>query len=185
MQVKKTSLPGVQLIEPKVFGDARGFFFETWQQDRYHEAGLPKVFVQDNCSFSSKGVLRGLHFQHPRSQGKLVSVLQGEIYDVLVDIRVGSPTYGKWEGFKLSGENHHQLWVPAGFAHGFCVTSETALVLYKVDQFYYPAEEASLLWNDPSLNIEWPNLEVQLSAKDLKGKRLKEFTPVELPVYKP
>lgn len=183
MQVNKTSLSGALLIEPKAFGDHRGFFLETWQQKRYEEAGLPKVFVQDNCSFSSKGVLRGLHFQLPRSQGKLVSVLLGEIYDVIVDIRQGSPTFGKWEGFKLSGENHHQLWVPAGFAHGFCVTSEKALVTYKVDEFYYPQEEASLLWNDPSLKINWPKLEFQLSAKDQKGKLLKDFSPAELPKF--
>ncbi len=181
MQFKKTQLDGPLLIEPKVFKDPRGFFYETWQKNRYEGVGLPSEFVQDNTSYSSRGVLRGLHFQQPHAQGKLVTVLLGEIYDVIVDIRVGSPTFGKWEGFQLNSDDNVQLWVPTGFAHGFCVTSEKALVIYKVTDVYRPEEEASVIWNDPAIGVKWPDLEFQLSAKDLKGKPLSEFKKHELP----
>lgn len=183
MKTTPAQLSGALLLEPKVFKDPRGFFFETWQEGRYQEAGLPTHYVQDNTSYSSRGVLRGLHFQYPRAQGKLVTVLLGEIFDVIVDIRVGSPTFGKWEGFKLSSENNLQLWVPKGFAHGFCVTSEKALVIYKVTEVYHPEEECSVLWNDPDLKIDWPKLDFQLSAKDQKGKNLKEYSKNELPSF--
>ena len=166
MKVVGTDLEGVVVVEPKVFGDARGFFYETWQKDRYEEAGIKGTFVQDNVSFSRKGVLRGLHYQQPHSQGKLVSVLQGEVFDVAVDIRVGSPQFGKWTGVILSGENHRQLWIPEGFAHGFCVLSDTAFFSYKCTDVYTPACEGGILWNDPDIGIKWPMEEVVLSDKD-------------------
>lgn len=183
MNITQTPLPGVLLIEPKVFGDARGFFFETWNSQRYTEAGLDRVFVQDNVSLSRQGILRGLHFQNPIPQGKLVQVLQGAVYDVAVDIRRGSPTFGQSYGVTLSDENHLQLFVPEGFAHGFCVISETALFSYKCTDFYAPTHEYSLAWNDPDLGIDWPISEPNLSAKDQVGKRLKDFTQSELPEW--
>lgn len=185
MIIETTHLPGVLLIKPKVFGDARGFFIETWSQKRYAEAGLDENFVQDNLSFSRRGILRGLHFQNPQPQGKLVQVLQGEVFDVAVDIRVGSPTFGQWYGTLLSEENHHQLYVPPNFAHGFCVTSDTALFSYKCTDFYNPSGEQSLLWNDPDIGIPWPVDAPQLSGKDEAGIRLKDFAPGTLPVYQP
>ncbi len=166
MKIVETDLAGVVVVEPKVFGDARGFFYETWQKERYEEAGVKGTFVQDNVSFSRKGVLRGLHYQQPHSQGKLVSVLQGEVFDVAVDIRVGSPQFGKWTGVILSGENHRQLWIPEGFAHGFCVLSDTAFFSYKCTDVYTPACEGGILWNDPDIGIKWPIEEVVLSDKD-------------------
>lgn len=166
MKIVETDLAGVVVVEPKVFGDARGFFYETWQKERYEEAGIKGTFVQDNVSFSRKGVLRGLHYQQPHSQGKLVSVLQGEVFDVAVDIRVGSPQFGKWTGVILSGENHRQLWIPEGFAHGFCVLSDTAFFSYKCTDVYTPACEGGILWNDPDIGIKWPIEEVVLSDKD-------------------
>ena len=183
MNVVETALPGVLLIEPKVFGDARGFFLETWQQNRYEEAGLPGSFVQDNLSFSTRGVLRGLHYQHPLGQGKLVSIIQGEVFDVAVDIRRGSPTFGKWTGVILSGDNHKQLWIPPGFAHGFCVVSETAYFTYKCTEFYAPASEGGIAWDDPDIGIDWPLKQVSLSAKDEKNVRLKDVPADRLPVY--
>ena len=141
MNVIETKLPGVLIVEPKVFGDDRGYFFETWQKSRYEAMGIKGKFVQDNVSFSAHGVLRGLHYQHPHDQGKLVSVLQGEVFDVAVDIRVGSPTFGQWVGVHLSGDNYRQLWIPPGFAHGFCVLSDTALVAYKCTDYYAPGAE--------------------------------------------
>lgn len=147
MKVTKTKLPGVVIVEPKVFGDSRGFFQETWQKSRYEESGIREMFVQDNLSFSTRGVLRGLHYQNPNTQGKLVSVIQGEVFDVAVDIRAGSPTFGQWEGVHLSGENHRQLWVPPGFAHGFCVLSDTAYFMYKCTDVYNPSTEMGILWS--------------------------------------
>ncbi|MBD3619184.1 MAG: dTDP-4-dehydrorhamnose 3,5-epimerase [Chromatiales bacterium] len=183
MQVKETKLPGVLLVEPAVFGDDRGFFMETYQAERYAEAGIPGPFVQDNLSFSQRGVLRGLHFQQPNAQGKLVYVLQGEVFDVAVDIRVGSPTFGQWVGYMLSAENKRQLWVPEGFAHGFCVTSDTALFAYKCTGYYAPDCEHSLLWNDAAIGIDWPVGSPSLSSKDGKARLLAEIPPEQLPVY--
>jgi dTDP-4-dehydrorhamnose 3,5-epimerase len=174
MQVINTAIPDLLLIKPDVFGDARGFFQETFQARRYKELGIDADFVQDNVSFSQKGVLRGLHYQDPQPQGKLVYVLQGEVYDVAVDIRPGSATYGQWVGEYLSSENHHQFWVPPGFAHGFCVTSETALFAYKCSNYYDPATEHCIRWNDPDLDIRWPIKEPLVSNKDKNGALLKD-----------
>ena len=185
MNVVETPLPGVLILEPKVFGDARGFFLETWNRRRHAEAGLPERFVQDNLSRSARGVLRGLHSQHPTAQGKLVSVLQGEVFDVAVDIRVGSPTFGRWAGVLLSGENIRQFWVPEGFAHGFVVTSESALFSYKCTDFYAPRDEVTVLWDDPDIGIDWPVASPTLSAKDAAGLRLKDVPPDRLPSYAP
>jgi len=171
------------LIEPDVFSDSRGFFKETWNQKKYAEQGLNLNFVQDNISFSTHGVLRGLHFQNPNQQGKLVQVLLGEVYDVAVDLRIGSPDFGRWLGFTLSSENHYQLYVPKGFAHGFCVVSETALVGYKCTDFYNPNSEYCLRWNDPDLAISWPVDQPDLSAKDAAGLSLKDLTEEILPIY--
>ncbi len=176
MNVLPTELPGVLIVEPRVFGDGRGFFFESYQQRRYAEAGIPGPFVQDNVSRSARGILRGLHFQHPRAQGKLVMVLAGSVFDVAVDIRRGSPTFGQWVGVELSGENKRQLWIPPGFAHGFCVTSESADFAYKCTDLYAPEHEHTLLWNDPRLGIRWPVEQPLLSAKDAAGKPLAELT---------
>ena len=184
MNVIETALPGVVIVEPKVFGDERGFFMETWNAGRYAEQGLPGAFVQDNLSFSRRGVLRGLHFQHPWSQGKLVQVLQGEVFDVAVDIRLGSPTFGRWAGVTLSADNKRQFYVPEGFAHGFCVTSETALFAYKCTDRYAPEAEGSILWDDPDIGIRWPLAEPSLSAKDEQGLRLKDMPEDRLPRYK-
>jgi dTDP-4-dehydrorhamnose 3,5-epimerase len=173
--VRETSLPGVLLIEPKVFADARGFFLESWHQTRYREAGLPGAFVQDNVSRSARGILRGLHFQEPEAQGKLVSALDGEIYDVAVDVRVGSPRFGSWVAAVLSSENHHQLYVPEGFAHGFCVVSEAAIVSYKCTRPYAPPAERTVIWNDPDIAIRWPLENPRLSPKDAGGRPLKEL----------
>ena len=183
MKLIQTSLPGVLIIEPRVFGDERGFFMETWNQARYSEAGLPCSFVQDNLSFSRRGVLRGLHFQNPNPQGKLVYVLQGEVFDVAVDIRRGSPTFGQWTGVTLSAENKRQFWVPAGFAHGFCVTSQTALFAYKCTDLYNPTAEGSIRWDDPNLGIAWPLRDVELSAKDSQAMSLADYPGEHLPVW--
>ena len=183
MDVRELSLPGVFAIEPKVYGDERGFFMESWHRQRYQEAGLVEDFVQDNVSRSSRGILRGLHFQHPQGQGKLVSVLEGEIFDVAVDIRVGSPNFGRWAGETLSSENHLQLFIPAGFAHGFYVVSENALVAYKCTALYNPEAELSIAWNDPGIGIEWPAGEPRLSAKDTRALPLAQIPPARLPVY--
>ncbi len=183
MKVTKTHLPGVLLITPKVFGDQRGFFMETWEQQRYARIGLPAQFVQDNLSFSEYGVLRGLHFQNPHAQGKLVSVLQGSVFDVAVDIRQGSPYFGQWVGVTLSADNKQQLYVPEGFAHGFCVTSKNALFSYKCTDFYYPEGEGSVIWNDPDIGIEWPVDNPSLAAKDQAGVKLKDIDNHHLPRY--
>ncbi len=176
IQVTPTGLPEVKLIEPKVFGDARGFFFESFNAREFAEhvqAGVE--FVQDNHSRSAKGVLRGLHYQIQHAQGKLVRVVDGEVFDVVVDVRRSSPRFGKWAGAMLSAENHRQLWVPPGFAHGFVVLSESAQFLYKTTDFWYPEHERSLLWSDPEIGIEWPiDFEPNLAAKDAAAVRLSE-----------
>ncbi|WP_317933060.1 dTDP-4-dehydrorhamnose 3,5-epimerase [Halioxenophilus sp. WMMB6] len=167
MEVIKTKLKDVVIIEPKVFGDERGFFLETYQQERYREqAGIELPFVQDNHSRSGKGVLRGLHFQVSRPQGKLVRVVRGEVYDVAVDINPNSPTYGQYEGVILSETNKRQFWVPPGYAHGFLVLSEVADFEYKCTDYYDPSDEGGIIWNDPMVNIDWPLTDPKLSAKD-------------------
>ncbi len=172
MNIIKTDIPGVCIIEPRVFGDDRGYFFESWQQARYHAAGLPGQFVQDNVSTSKYGVLRGLHLQNPHAQGKLVSVLRGSVFDVAVDVRLGSPTFGRWTAVELSAENKRQFYIPAGLAHGFCVTSEDCLFTYKCTDLYHPETEMTLAWDDPDLNIAWPVSAPVLSQKDSLGVRL-------------
>lgn len=181
MKVIETNLPGVVIIEPRIFGDARGFFQETWRQEKYEAIGIKETFVQDNLSFSTRGVLRGLHYQKPNTQGKLVSVIQGEVFDVAVDIRIGSPTFGKWTGVILSGDNHRQLWVPPGFAHGFCVLSDTTYFTYKCTDIYAPSAEGGIAWDDPDIGIAWPTKEVVLSEKDKIYPRLKDVAVEKLP----
>lgn len=169
MKVIETTIPEVKIFEPRVFGDERGFFFESFNQKLFEEAtGLKRQFVQDNHSKSVRGVLRGLHYQlPPMAQGKLVRVVQGEVYDVAVDIRQSSPTFGQWVGVHLSAENKRQLWIPEGFAHGFLTLSETAEFLYKTTNYYSPQDEGAIIWNDPQLAIDWPQTgEIQLSVKD-------------------
>lgn len=175
MNVIRCELAGLLLIEPKVFGDARGFFLETWNQRLYRECGLDAQFVQDNLSFSRRGTLRGLHFQNPTPQGKLVSVLQGEVFDVAVDIRRSSATFGRWHGVNLSGENKRQFFVPPGFAHGFLVLSETAMFHYKCTDFYSPKDELAIRWDDPVLGIQWPVKEPLLSEKDSNASLLRDL----------
>jgi len=175
MKIIDTKIADVKIIEPKVFGDERGFFLETWNQQKFEEQVSPRTFVQDNHSKSSKGILRGLHYQTMNTQGKLVRVVAGEVYDVAVDMRKSSPTFGQWVGVYLSAENKRQLWVPEGFAHGFYVTSESAEFVYKCTDYYNPQHEHSLLWNDSELNINWPISEGDspvLSAKDMDGTTL-------------
>ncbi|MBB3047311.1 dTDP-4-dehydrorhamnose 3,5-epimerase [Litorivivens lipolytica] len=172
MKVQTTQIEGLLVIEPKVFGDERGFFCETWQAERYREAGVEGEFVQDNHSRSRQGVLRGLHYQIKQPQGKLVRVTHGEVFDVAVDMRRSSPTFGQWYGVVLSGQNHRQFWVPPGFAHGFYVMSESADFHYKCTDYYAPEHERSLLWSDKQVGIEWPLVdtgEPELSAKDAQG----------------
>jgi dTDP-4-dehydrorhamnose 3,5-epimerase len=166
MNVIKTNLNGVVIIEPKIFGDDRGFFYETYQAERYKAAGITLDFVQDNRSRSSRGVLRGLHFQKNKPQGKLVTVTQGEVFDVAVDLRKDSPTFGQHASVLLTGDNRVQFYIPPGFAHGFCVLSETADFQYKCTDYYDPTDEGGLLWNDAELAIEWPLITPTLSAKD-------------------
>lgn len=182
MKITSTALPEVLLVEPDVFGDERGYFCESWQKRRYADMGLAVDFVQDNVSFSQKNILRGLHVQHPYAQGKLVYVLQGEVFDVAVDIRRGSPNFGHWVGVYLSADNHQQLYIPPGFAHGFCVTSETALFVYKCTELYHPETEMSIAWNDPSIGIDWPVVTPSLSQKDQAGVLLSAIPPGRLPV---
>lgn len=183
MKVGDTSVPGVLLIEPDRFGDSRGFFQELWHERRYAGAGIAGPFVQDNISLSSRGVLRGLHLQHPQGQGKLVYALQGEVFDVAVDVRVGSPTFGQWAGAVLSSDNARQLWVPQGFAHGFCVLSETALFAYKCTDFYNRDTELSVLWNDPDIAIDWPLDDPLVSDKDAEAPPLSAIGHDRLPVF--
>ena len=167
MEVVKTPIEGVLLIKPQVFGDERGYFVETWQKERYEAAGINLPFVQDNHSKSTKGILRGLHFQKQHPQGKLVMVSLGEVFDVAVDIRKGSPTFGKWFGAILNQENQNQLWIPPGMAHGFVVLSDVAHFHYKCTDFYHPGDEGSIRWNDPTIAIDWPYKEEPvLPAKD-------------------
>jgi dTDP-4-dehydrorhamnose 3,5-epimerase len=182
VKVIETRLPGVLIIEPRAFGDARGFFMETWQQERYEKIGIREKFVQDNLSYSTRGVLRGLHYQQPNTQGKLVSVVHGEVFDVAVDIRVGSPTFGQWVGVNLSGENHRQLWLPPGFAHGFCVLSDTTYFTYKCTDIYTPSAEGGIIWNDPDIGIEWPMKDTVLSEKDQVYPRIRDIPDARLPV---
>lgn len=175
MEVVRTPIEGVLLIKPKVWGDARGYFVETWQKERYEAAGIAYPFVQDNHSKSTYGILRGLHFQRTHPQGKLVSVSLGKVFDVAVDIRKGSPTYGQWYGAELTAENQHQLWISPGLAHGFVVTSEVAHFHYKCTEAYHPEDEGSIRWNDPDLNIRWPVAEPKLSAKDTVAPFFKDL----------
>ena len=178
MEVVKTDIEGVVIIEPKIFGDSRGYFYESYSQRDFEEKVGRVIFVQDNQSFSHYGVLRGLHFQNPPyTQSKLVRVIQGKVVDVAVDIRKGSPTYGKYVSVELTGENHRQFFIPKGFAHGFVVLSETALFQYKCDEFYHPEAEGAIMWDDPEINIDWriPAEDVALSAKDARHKYLKDF----------
>jgi dTDP-4-dehydrorhamnose 3,5-epimerase len=182
MQVLKTDIPGLLIIEPQLFGDARGFFLEMYQSERYAASGIAAAFVQDNLSRSSAGVLRGLHFQNPRPQGKLVTVLQGAVLDVAVDVRAGSPTFGKHVRVELSSDNRRQFWIPRGFAHGFLVLSETAEFFYKCDEIYSPSDERVLRWDDPALAIDWGCAEPTLSARDQGGRSLAELDAL-LPPY--
>ncbi len=181
MKIMPVGLPEIVLIEPRVFEDRRGYFLETYQSQRYADLGMAAGFVQDNLSYSRKGVVRGLHYQLQQPQGKLVMVLQGEVIDVVVDIRLDSPNFGKWSKNCLSAENHRQLYVPPGFAHGFMVTSETAIVLYKCTDYYHPGDEYGIRWNDANLGIDWPAVEAILSDKDGKYPALKDVSPAQLP----
>lgn len=183
MKIVPTSLPGVVVIEPARFDDNRGFFLEVWQSERYRAAGLSGEFVQDNHSRSRKGVLRGLHFQMRRSQGKLVTVINGRIFDVAVDVRSGSPTFGRWAGAELSDAGPRQIYVPPGFAHGFCVLSDFADVYYKVTDFYDPADEAGILWNDPEIGVDWPLGDPLTSARDAAYPRLRDLPRDRLPMF--
>lgn len=180
MKVTAGKLSGVLIFEPVIHGDARGFFVEAWNRARYAAAGLDADFVQDNLSQSAQGILRGLHFQNPNPQGKLVQVLQGEVFDVVVDLRRKSPTFGNWEGVSLTGESKRQIYVPPGCAHGFVVVSATALFHYKCTAPYSPKDELSLRWDDPDLGIEWPIAQPRLSAKDQAAPRLRDIPPERL-----
>lgn len=175
MNVTPGKIKDLFVIEPKTFGDARGFFMETWNLRKYQEAGIRAPFVQDNISVSRQGALRGLHFQNPNPQGKLVSVLQGEVLDVVVDIRRSSPSFGQWEAVKLSSDNKLQFYIPPGFAHGFLVLSETAMFHYKCTDFYSPKDEMTLRWNDPAIGIDWAVKNPIVSEKDSKGLLLKDI----------
>lgn len=183
MIIRPTRLADVLIIEPKVFGDQRGFFLETYQHIRYKDAGVIDHFIQDNLSFSQRGVLRGLHYQHPNGQAKLVQVYQGEILDVAVDIRWGSPTFGQSVAIPLSAENYRQLYIPKGFAHGFCVLSETALFAYKCSDYYAPEHDGGIRYDDPDLEIDWPVRHPILSDRDQVFPRLKEIAVDRLPSY--
>lgn len=185
MNLIPTGLPGVVVVEMKVFRDERGYFLESWHRGRFAEAGLGADFGQDNMSYSAPGVLRGLHLQSPTGQTKLVRALTGSVFDVAVDVREGSPTFGKWVGIELSAENHRQVYIPAGFAHGFMVTSEAgATIGYKVDRPYTPADELTVAWDDPEIGIRWPGDAPVLSSKDRHGVRLKDFPAGRLPKYR-
>ncbi len=184
MKVRKTELEGVLVIEPDVFDDRRGFFLETYNQNRYREHAIQAHFVQDNMSFSTKGTLRGLHYQYPMAQAKLVQVVQGEVFDVAVDIRRGSPTFGRWIGENLSDKNKKQLFIPEGVAHGFCVLSDSALFHYKCSDFYAPQHEGGILWSDPDLAIDWPVQSPVVSDKDGALPCLKDISADQLPLFK-
>lgn len=185
MKVIETALPGALILEPQVFGDARGFFYESYNEAKYRAAGIDHRFVQSNVSRSARGVLRGLHYQWPHPQGKLVSVLEGEVYDVAVDIRRGSPTFGQSVGVMLTADNHRHFWVPEGFAHGFCVLSEFATFTYQCTALYDPKADAGIRWSDAALGIDWPLSEPLLSDKDVKTPLLEDVPPERLPVYVP
>ncbi len=184
MKIIKTKLPGVLIIEPQVFGDHRGFFLETYQQKSFIEAGIKESFVQDNHSRSKKGVLRGLHYQLTQSQGKLVRVSRGRVFDVAVDVRQGSPTFGQWEGVILDDETHRMFYVPPGFAHGFCVLSDEADFIYKCTDYYHPQSEQGIAWNDPEIAIEWPDMDYTLSEKDQNNPKLSEQPKEKLSLFK-
>ena len=183
MTVEETALPGVLLVERRVYQDARGHFSELYHERAYRAAGLDAHFVQDNVSASGRGVLRGLHFQHPHGQGKLVSVLAGGVFDVAVDVRRGSPHFGRWVGYDLTAENGRQLWIPPGFAHGFVVVGDGATVLYKCTHFYAPESEQALCWDDPDVGIAWPVGAPVLSPKDAAAPRLRDVPAGRLPPY--
>ena len=183
VKFEQTELEGVTLCIPEVFRDARGFFLETYHAARYMDGGVRVVFVQDNRSCSSKGVLRGLHYQLYKPQAKLVSCIRGEVFDVAVDIRRGSPTFGKWSAAVLTEENHHQLFIPCGFAHGFCVLSDIAEIQYKCSEFYDPRDDHGIRWNDPALGVPWPVDQPILSSKDAVQPFLREMPENHLPVY--
>jgi dTDP-4-dehydrorhamnose 3,5-epimerase len=183
MNLRTTDLPGVFILEPRRFRDDRGIFFESFNAGTFARAGLPTQFVQDNVSYSERGVLRGLHYQLPNAQGKLVSVLRGEVFDVVVDILIGSPTFGKWIGTTLSFENGRQLFVPEGFAHGFLVTGDCALFHYKCTALYDPKSEGSIIWDDPAIGIAWPRKDVRLSPKDAAAPRLADIADDRLFVF--
>jgi len=183
MKVFQSSLEDALILEPQVFSDSRGFFMETYQKDRYERNGINAVFVQDNFSYSIQGTLRGLHYQFPNAQKKLVQVLKGEVFDVVVDIRVGSPTFGKWTGVYLTETNRRQLFVPEGFAHGFAVLSRDAMFLYKCSDYYAPQSEKGIIWNDPDLDIQWPIADPILSQKDMRYPVLKDIHTKDLPRY--
>lgn len=183
MNVIPSTLREVLIVEPKVFGDARGFFVETWQHERYLSHGIGPKFVQDNMSRSSRGVLRGLHYQWPNPQGKLVSVADGEVLDVAVDIRVGSPTFGRWTAVRLSAENKRQLFVPPGFAHGFTVLSETALFVYKCTEPYMPQFDRGVRYDDPAIAVDWETTNPTMSTKDIGLPLLADVAPENLPRY--
>jgi dTDP-4-dehydrorhamnose 3,5-epimerase len=182
MNIIPTTLDGVLIIEPKVFEDQRGFFLETYHQKRYNQAGINRIFVQDNLSFSVKGTVRGLHYQIKHPQAKLIQVITGEIFDVAVDIRVGSDTYGQWAGVRLSAENKRQIYIPEGFAHGFCVLSQIAHFLYKCSNFYSSEDECGIFWADPDIGIDWPIKDPIISERDKNFSCLSDLSPEQLPV---
>ncbi len=181
MKLLSTGLAGLVIIEPRVHGDQRGYFKELWKHSSYSAAGIPERFVQSNVSRSAAGVLRGLHYQYPHPQGKLVTVLEGRVFDVAVDIRTDSPTYRQWAGVELSAENHRQLYIPEGFAHGFCVLGESALMNYLCTTEFDPAFDAAIAWNDPDIGIEWPVAAKGLSARDAAAPRLRDIAIEDLP----
>ena len=184
MKVTPLELPEILLVDLRIFGDARGWFAETWQAERYAASGIPDRFVQDNAAYSQRGVLRGLHAQHPHGQGKLIQVLRGEIYDVAVDIRRGSPTFGRWVGLRLNGETPQQVWIPPGFAHGYCVLSDEALFTYKCSDFYHPETQFSVRWDDPAIGVDWPLQDAPILAdKDRDAPALADIAPERLPPF--
>ena len=185
MKVEKSELQGALIIEPDTFRDKRGYFMETYHKEKYEQLGLGTHFVQDNLSYSVRGALRGLHYQYPNAQTKLVQVIKGEIFDVILDIRRGSPTFGQWTGVNLSDKNNRQFYVPAGFAHGFCVLSDSTIVSYKCSEFYAPESEGGILWQDPCVGIIWPVSDPLLSDKDRNYPCLNDVPEGRLPVYEP
>jgi len=184
MKFVETTLPGCVVIEPQVFGDSRGFFYESYNEAKYREAGIDRRFVQSNVSRSARGVLRGLHYQYPHPQGKLVSVLEGEVYDVAVDIRHGSPTFGQWASVMLTAENHRHFWIPEGFAHGFCVVSDYATFSYQCTDLYDAKADGNVRWDDPAIGIDWPVSDPLLSEKDSKAPLLADVPADRLPEYR-